>query len=240
LIARASASRAGLALLLLAPWGPRAAAGAEAPPVVIVSLGDSTTAGTPFFLSPLEAPPDGEGDASAPYPAALAALRPGWRVLNRGVDGERADEIRARFDRDVFAASPRFVVILAGVNDAYQGRAAAATEADLLWMYERAARRGVEPVLATIMPFTRATPEQSARIRELNAWIAKTAAARGWGLADLHAAVAAADDPDRLAASADGLHPDRAGYAAAARAVAKAIDARLARKKKAARLWLER
>jgi lysophospholipase L1-like esterase len=216
-------TRLGAALLL------SATAAAAPPRLIIVALGDSTTAGTPFFRSPLEAPPDGEGDASAPFPRALEELRPGWRVLNRGVNGERADEIRARFDRDVLAARPRFVVILAGVNDAYQGRDPRDAEADLLWMYERAAKAGVEPVLATVMPFTLATPAQSARIREINAWIARTGSARGWAVCDLHAAVAARDDPDALAGSPEGLHPDRAGYRAAARALAAVLDGRLAR-----------
>ena len=35
--------------------------------VLIVALGDSTTAGTPYFKSPVEAPPNGEGDAQAPF-----------------------------------------------------------------------------------------------------------------------------------------------------------------------------
>jgi lysophospholipase L1-like esterase len=219
---------AGWALLLLAP-SVAVGAGVAPAAVTVVALGDSTTAGTPFYRSPLEAPPDGEGDAAAAYPSALEKMRPGWRVLNRGVDGERADEVRARFDRDVLGARPRFAIILAGVNDAYQGRDPAATEADLLWMYERARKNGIEPVAATIMPFSLATPAQNEKIRRVNAWIRRTAAARGWALCDLHAAVAAPGDPDRLAVSPEGLHPDRAGYRAAARALAATIDARLAR-----------
>lgn len=216
----------GAALGLAAALGAAADAPAD---LTIVALGDSTTAGTPFFRSPLEAPPDGEGDAEAPFPRVLETLRPGWRVLNRGVNGERADQIRARFERDVLPARPRFVVVLAGVNDAYQGRDLARTEADLLWMYERAAKAGVSPVAAAVMPFTLASRAQSARIRRLNAWIARTAAARGWAFCDLHAAVAAKGNSDALAGSPDGLHPDRGGYRAAARALAAVIDARLAR-----------
>ena len=200
---------------------------AAPPKIVIVALGDSTTAGTPFFRSPVESPPDGQGDADAPFPAALEKLRPGWRVLNRGVNGERADEVRARFERDVAANRPRFAIILAGVNDVYQERDLKSTEADLAWMYDRAAKAGIEPVAASVMPFTRATPEQCARIRELNAWIARTAKARGLAFCDLHAATAAKGNPDALAGSPDGLHPDRKGYAAAARALAAAIGARL-------------
>ena len=60
---------------------------------------------------------------------------PDWRVLNRGINGERSDQIRARFSRDVdderrrsTLSDPFVVVIVAGVNDIYQGRPAAAKE----------------------------------------------------------------------------------------------------------------
>jgi lysophospholipase L1-like esterase len=214
-------------MMFLSLLASAAMAASSVPTVTIVALGDSTTAGTPFFRSPVEAPPDGEGDRSAPWPSVLERMRPAWRILNKGVNGERADEIRARFERDVLAAKPRFVVILAGVNDVYQGRDLHDTEADLTWMYDRAVKSRIEPVAATVMPFTLATPEQSARIRELNAWIVKTASTRGLALCDLHAAVAAKDSPDALAGSPEGLHPDRAGYAAAAKAVAGVLDAQL-------------
>ena len=61
-------------------------------PVVIVAFGDSTTAGTPLFESPLEAPPDGRGDERSQYAYWLMARHPDWRVLNRGVNGERSDQ----------------------------------------------------------------------------------------------------------------------------------------------------
>ena len=35
--------------------------------VLIVALGDSTTAGTPHFKSPMEASPNGAGDSTAPF-----------------------------------------------------------------------------------------------------------------------------------------------------------------------------
>jgi lysophospholipase L1-like esterase len=213
--------------LLLAAALCAAASAPPAPKILIVALGDSTTAGTPFFLSPVEAPPEGRGDAEAPFPRALERLRPGWTALNRGVNGERADEIRARFERDVAAVKPRFAIILAGVNDVYQERDLKKTKSDLLWMYQRAAQAGIEPVAASVMPFTRATPAQSARLRELNAWIAAASARGGFAFCDLHAAVAAKGNPDALAGSPDGLHPDRAGYKVAARALAAVIDARL-------------
>ena len=87
--------------------------------ITVAALGDSTTAGTPGFRSPIESPPNGAGNIESQYAYWLTEMHADWRVLNRGVNGERSDQIRARFDRDVLAAKPAAVVIIAGVNDIY-------------------------------------------------------------------------------------------------------------------------
>jgi lysophospholipase L1-like esterase len=92
-----------------------------APAITIIALGDSTTAGTPAFTSPLEAPPNGAGNAESQYAYWLMKTHPDWQVLNRGVNGERSDQIRARFARDVIAERkdrrvPFLVVIIAGAT----------------------------------------------------------------------------------------------------------------------------
>jgi lysophospholipase L1-like esterase len=205
--------------LLLALSLPSAAKG----PRVVVALGDSTTAGTPAFQSPLEAPPNGSGNPKSQYAYWLARARPGWTVLNRGVNGERADQIRARFARDVEAVHPRAVIVLAGVNDVYQGRSLGDVETDLLWMYSRAKDVRVVPIAATVLPFTRATKDQNARLAALNAWIRAAARDKKLILCDAAAAVADPKDPTRLKGSPDGLHPDAAGYRALGEACAKVL-----------------
>src|SRR3954466_3258451 len=90
----------------------------------IVALGDSTTAGTPAFRSPIEAPPAGSGDEQSQYAYWLMRAHPEWDVRNRGVNGERTAEIAMRFDRDVAGARPTVVIVIGGVNDIYQGRTA--------------------------------------------------------------------------------------------------------------------
>ena len=180
---------------------------------LIVALGDSTTAGTPLFLSPLEAPPNGRGDERSQFAYWLMHARPDWRVLNRGINGERSDQIAARFDRDVLAERPDAVVIIAGVNDVYQGRPAAQVTPVLLGLYERAARGSIPVVAGSIVPYNTATPAANVVMREINRWIQDEASRRGnLTFVDTRAATAAADDPDRLAGSPDGLHPDVDGY----------------------------
>lgn len=196
---------------------------------MIVCLGDSTTAGTPFFKSPVEAPPNGEGDSRGEFAYWLRAARPSWQVLNRGVNGERTDQIAGRWSRDVQAHHPAVVVIIAGVNDVYQGRDAARVIAELGGMYSRARADRVPLVVGSIVPYNTATPEQNARMKTINDWIASQASAprRIW-YADTRRAAADPVNIDRLAGSPDGLHPDIDGYKRMAQALLPAIDAALA------------
>ena len=193
--------------------------------VRIVAMGDSTTAGTPAFLSPAEAPPAGRGDETSQYAHWLMQSRPDWEVLNRGVNGERSDQIRARFERDVIAPGPAVVVLIAGVNDVYQGRPAAHVIEQLRWMFDRARQAGIRVVAGTIVPYNTATPDQNARMREINDWIRLQAASTaGLAFADTRGAVAAPGKPDTLSETADQLHPTPAGYRAMAEVIRPAIE----------------
>jgi lysophospholipase L1-like esterase len=187
----------------------------------IVAMGDSTTAGTPGFKSPVEAAPKGRGDETSQYAYWLMQAHPDWEVLNRGVNGERSDQIRARFDRDVIAADPKAVVIIAGVNDVYQGRSVEHVTAQLHAMYARAAQAGIRVVAGSIIPYNTATPEQNARMRQINQWIRDQP---GIVFVDTRAAAAAADNPDRLFDSPDGLHPTAAGYRRMADAIRPVLE----------------
>jgi len=196
----------------------------------IVALGDSTTAGTPGFASPIEAPPDGSGDAESQYAYWLMRAHPDWRVLNRGVNGERTDQIRLRFTRDVIQARPDLVIIVAGVNDIYQGRTAESVQAELLSMYSAARDAGIPIVAGSILPYNTATPEQNGRMHAVNAWI-RDDGSRQTGLifCDTRAAVAMPGRPDLLASSPDDIHPSPDGYRLMALALIPAIERALRR-----------
>jgi lysophospholipase L1-like esterase len=215
----------GLGLLAaLTLCQPIAHAQHSAPMISIVALGDSTTAGTPAFRSPIEAPPNGAGDVHSQYAYWLMQQHPDWSVLNRGVNGERTDEIAARFDRDVLPAHPRAVIILAGVNDVYQGLPAEHATRQLRAMYDRALSAGIAVVAASIIPYNSATRGQNVEMHDINAWIAAQAAKDPRiTFVDTRAAVAASGNPDRLSGSPDGLHPDVNGYRAMALAIERAL-----------------
>jgi lysophospholipase L1-like esterase len=191
----------------------------------IVALGDSTTAGTPGFLSPIEAPPSGRGDETSQYGWWLMKAHPEWQVMNRGVNGERSDQICARFARDVLDAEPAIVIIIAGVNDIYQGRSAGAVIKQLRAMYEAAANAGIRVVAGSIVPFNTATPDQNARMSEVNAWIQRYAQRDGnVAFVDTRRAVAHADNEEALADSPDELHPSPDGYRRMAEALLPVLE----------------
>jgi lysophospholipase L1-like esterase len=192
--------------------------------ITIVALGDSTTAGTPAHKSPIEAPPDGSGNVESQYAYWLMQAHPDWQVLNRGVNGERSDQIRARFARDAAQPKPAVVVIVAGVNDVYQGRSAESVERELELLYDAARAANIVVVAGTIIPFNAADADQNARMREYAASHAGRVV-----FCDTRAAVAAPGQPDRLVSSPDDLHPSPDGYKRMAEALEPAIKTALSK-----------
>jgi len=192
---------------------------------VIVALGDSTTAGTPGFMSPVEIPPRGGGNPESQYSYWMMKNHPGWNVLNKGVNGERSDQILARFARDVVGEKASVVIILAGVNDIYQGRTADSVKRNLEAMYSLAEKNGIVPVAATILPYNTAGDEEAGAIRQVNKWIEAASKAPGRLFCDTNKAARSRSNPDLLECSRDGLHPDVAGY----RKMGEALAATLVR-----------
>ncbi len=192
--------------------------------LTLVALGDSTTAGTPAFRSPAEAPPKGSGDERSQYAYWMMQRHPGWRVLNRGVNGERSDQVLKRFSSDVSRFKPEIVVVLAGVNDLYQGYPVHWVEKHLLSIYERALREGIRVVACTILPYNTATGAVRAEMKEINEWIRTYSTEHTLGFCDLFRAVEDPKNPGYLRGTPDGLHPDREGYRAMGEALTKVVE----------------
>ncbi|HLQ21367.1 MAG TPA: GDSL-type esterase/lipase family protein [Nitrososphaerales archaeon] len=190
----------------------------------IVGLGDSTTAGTPGFESPLEAPPDGRGDVESQYAYWMMKLHPEWLVLNRGINGQRSDEILERLERDVLREGCDYAIILAGVNDLYQGRTLDSIEENLVAMHKRSIRAGIRTVAATVLPYNTMSQADYKSLAALNDWIRRVSHIMGTLFCDTSAAVSDPDDPTKLASSPDGLHPDPSGYRKMGESLARVIE----------------
>ena len=193
----------------------------------ILAIGDSTTAGTPGFRSGAEAPPDGEGDKRSQYAYWMMKEQPQWKVTNRGINGERSDEILARLEKDIATFKPEMVIILAGVNDLYQGRSAENVKAYLTRMYQIITQRKLKVVACTILPYNSADGIVQKSIRDVNDWIRRTSESHEYIFCDTFQAVEDPSHPFHLKETPDGLHPSVNVYQQMGEAIAGAIESRI-------------
>jgi lysophospholipase L1-like esterase len=184
------------------------------PPPRVVFIGDSIT--------------DGWVDGD---PTLFAA-----GVVGRGIGAQTSPQMLLRFRQDVVALAPRVVHIMAGTND-IAGNTGPTTVRDfqnnILAMLDIARANGIAVVLAGIPPSKRLywrELDPRREIRTLNAWLRDTAAERGLVFVDYGEVLADAEGGLRADLGNDGVHPNRAGYAAmrplAERAIAAAERAR--------------
>ena len=178
----------------------------------IVGLGASMTAGTPGFFSPRERPPAGEGNPESQYAYWMMKKHPEWEVLNRGMRGQRTDQILMRFGYDVLDNHPHWVILLAGTNDLYQGRSIVTALENLKEMIRRANEAGIRTAVCTLPPLGLGSAEVKRAILNYNESIRREAARRGAILCDVYPLM---ENPRRqgfLESSPDDVHPDPAGY----------------------------
>lgn len=191
----------------------------------IVCLGDSTTAGTPGFFSPRERPPEGMGNPESQYAYWLLQRHPDWKVYNRGVRGQRTDQMLRRFNWDVPPHQPDVVVILGGVNDINQGKDLTLIQENLTKLYDLSLEQNALVLTCSILPLNMFETDQKAKILLMNQWIKETAAKRKFGFCDTYRTL---ENPMRagfLVNSPDEIHPDVEGYKKMGFTVAEAIEA---------------
>jgi uncharacterized SAM-binding protein YcdF (DUF218 family)/lysophospholipase L1-like esterase len=126
------------------------------------------TIGLPRLTMPADAPEAVPPGASVdPAPAVKVVILgasyaegwkpsiPGVQVVNKGVTGQQAFELRARFERDVVAEKPRAVIIWGFINDVFRadrskvGESLQRARASIEAMVAAARANGIEPILAT-------------------------------------------------------------------------------------------
>ncbi|MEO6078429.1 MAG: SGNH/GDSL hydrolase family protein [Steroidobacteraceae bacterium] len=175
----------------------------------------------------------------------LADSFPGKPYVNRGIGGQTTAQMLVRMYPDVIALKPAAVIVFAGTND-IAGNNGPQTltmiQQNLMAMVELAKTHGIKVILCAVMPITDAktnAPERGggpinqsatrppADILKLNAWIRSYALTVGAGFVDYYAATVGTDGMLRAELTADGLHPNAAGYTLMAPVASAAITAAL-------------
>ncbi|WP_423465047.1 SGNH/GDSL hydrolase family protein [Promicromonospora sp. MS192] len=162
------------------------------------------------------------------YVSLVARDLPAAQVINRGIGGDRAVDLEARWERDVAPTAPDVLTLYVGVNDMWRRfDSADPTSAEA---FEITYRRLLDrvpgsPRLVLVEPFLLPVrEEQHGWLDDLagkRAVVTRLAAERGAALVPLHGlltAAAAAHAGGSAALAPDGVHP----APAASRAIADA------------------
>lgn len=203
----------------------------DAPPAVIVALGDSITEGSSSTLG-------AEADWPSVLNRRLEAACPGaFVVVNAGISGNqvvrdgRSPNVRARLDRDVLALpGVTHVVLIEGINDirhdgnpANLGRSPEEVIASYRQVIARLHMRGIKVVGGTLTAFAgseRFDARSEASRQTINAFIRDSGEFDA--VADFDRATQDPDQPEAMREGLvgnDRLHPNDAGYAAMGEAI---------------------
>ena len=187
-------------------------------PLKIVAIGSSSTFGT------------GASSSAATYPsrleAELKAKLPGIpvTVLNKGIGGEEASQMVARFDADVIDESPDLVVWQVGSNSVLLNHPAPGTI--IHQGVERLKSSGTEVVLMNPQYAPKILAKGEAAQQSVDV-ITATARDEEVGLFDRFATMRYWYEQEKLPfeqfMTADGVHMNDWGYACVAKLIASAI-----------------
>jgi lysophospholipase L1-like esterase len=165
----------------------------------------------------------------------------GYRIVNKGVNGQQSFEMLARFEADVLGLKPDGVIIWGFINDVFRSDRAQIdhtlkrTRESILAMVQLAKKSGIMPVLATEVTIRRKDGWSEAfesmigrvlgkssyqdyinsQVVETNRWMSDTATREGILLLDLGAVLADREGVRRKEfAQPDGSHISKQGYEA--------------------------
>jgi lysophospholipase L1-like esterase len=169
----------------------------------IVCLGDSITWG---------------GYTSPTYPVLLQirlnTVSSGWKVINEGVNGDTTAQMLARFQTDVVANNPQYVVIMGGANDP----SAATTESNIDAMCKLAVANGITPIIMMMTP-------DGPRCIIVNNWESSYAAASRYSIIDSYTPLNDPNNPSHLlpAYVDHNIHPNALGFTALVNSINLAV-----------------
>ena len=141
-------------------------------------------------------------------------------LAGRGISGQVTSHMLVRFRRDVIDLHPKYVVILAGINDIARNNGYISLEntfANIVSMCELAKANKIKPVLCTLVPsniirWRPAIKDTRAQVEALNKMIKEYAAKHHYKVVDYSSVLADVEGNTRTDLSGDSVHPNLAGY----------------------------
>ncbi|HKP18880.1 MAG TPA: SGNH/GDSL hydrolase family protein [Gaiellaceae bacterium] len=199
-------------MLLLAGCG--GSADEQAGGVLVATLGDSITAGSPGYdPDPLMRDTLGfGGDPKSQWQYWAERTHRELRFRNCGVYGERAEQIAARLDE--CAKGAQVLVVQGGINDIAQHQPLEPAAASLRRMVERGKALGLRVAIADVLPWNNGYPRADPQIRRLNELIRELAQDERVPVLPFYETLEDPDRPGRMREewTSDGDHPSVEGY----------------------------
>jgi acyl-CoA thioesterase-1 len=201
----------------------------------IVAIGDSITQGGGYLR-----------DIDAVLAQQYAGLKI-HKVVNKGISGQKAEDLAERFDRDVVQLKPAYVTLSIGINDVWHRlgqphdpKVLAAYKSNVAGMVDAAQKAGIRVILLT-PTLIQEDPKSEGNVR-LKQYVAaerEIAAEKKCQLVDLHGMFLTALKKKPAGSgnwlTSDGVHMKPLGDAAMAVGVLRALgvpDAKIAATKR--------
>ena len=191
----------------------------------IVCLGDSITFGYP----------DGPDYSWV----KLVAEVMGYQLINRGISGETTGQMLARFNSDVAAEQPAYVIFAGGHNDGWLGVAVGEVEDNIRLVVDLALQQGICPILVLPAPLNieqllqnfPGSREEAVKynytLQQIRHWIAQFAKASGLFTLDFYSPLLATNGQGMPRLLLDGGHPTHEGYRVLGEAAIQQLQGRL-------------
>ena len=182
--------------------------------IVVAALGDSITAGSPYWDPDAEvrAQIGDELDEQSQWEFWAARKDERLRFRNCGIYGQRTDEIAERLE--VCAAGADVLVVQGGINDIAQGYGFDLAAKSLRAMVRRGKDLGLRVTIANVLPWNAGGPGTEETINRLNESIDELARDENVPLLPFYATLDSPDLPGRMPDewTSDGDHPSVEGY----------------------------
>lgn len=162
----------------------------------LICLGDSITWGFPFG-------PEHSW-------VNLASRTLGINMVNRGINGNTAEDLVNRFNTDVLSQYPSHVLIMVGTNDANMNLPLDKYSESISVMFETARENKISTIIALPVPSMDRWLEYT--LEKYRYWLCNFIAARNIPMVDFAAVMQLPDGTVNPECFVDEVHPSKTGY----------------------------